>query len=141
MTMEMETGAHDGPQAQERREPQEVEEAGGLLPTSLRRDLALQSPLFGVLASETVRKSVSTVSCSLLSRVQLFATPWTVAPQAPLSMDTGVGCRALLQRIFLTQGWSLRLLHWPAASLPRKPFYCLKSLHLWHLVTAAPGNE
>jgi len=35
--------------------------------------------------------------CVLLSRIQLFATPWTVAHQAPLSMDspgknTGVGC-------------------------------------------------
>jgi len=38
-----------------------------------------------------------------------FATPWTVAPQAPLSMefprqDTGVGCHFLLQGIFLIQG-------------------------------------
>ena len=44
-----------------------------------------------------------------LSRVQLFATPWTVAYQAPLSMgfpgkSTGVGCHFLLQGIFLTQG-------------------------------------
>ena len=41
--------------------------------------------------------------------VQLFATPWTVACQAPLSMNspgknTGVGCHDLLQAIFLTQG-------------------------------------
>ena len=44
-----------------------------------------------------------------LSRVRLFATPWTVAYQAPLSMDfpgnsTGVDCHFLLQRIFPTQG-------------------------------------
>ena len=37
-----------------------------------------------------------------------LATPWTVARQAPLSMDspgknTGVGCHFLLQGIFLTQ--------------------------------------
>ena len=36
-------------------------------------------------------------------------TPWTVAYQIPLSMgfpskNTGVGCRALLQGIFLTTG-------------------------------------
>ena len=36
-------------------------------------------------------------------------TPWTVTRQVPLSMDftgknTGVGCHALLQGIFLTQG-------------------------------------
>ena len=38
-----------------------------------------------------------------------FGTPWTVARQAPLSMDfssqdTGVGCHFLLQEIFPTQG-------------------------------------
>ena len=41
--------------------------------------------------------------------------PWTVACQAPLSMgfsseNTGVGCRFLLQGIFLTQESSPRLL-------------------------------
>ena len=48
--------------------------------------------------------------------VQLFATPWTVAHQAPLSWnspgkDTGVGCHSLLQGIFLTQGLNPGLLH------------------------------
>ena len=52
----------------------------------------------------------------LLSCVQLFATPWGVACQASLSMEfssknTGVGCHALLQGIFLTQGLNLGLLH------------------------------
>ena len=42
-------------------------------------------------------------ACSSLSHVQLFATLWTIACQAPLSMDfpgkkTGVGCHFLLQR-------------------------------------------
>ena len=50
-----------------------------------------------------------------LSRVQLFATPWTVAYQAPPSMGfpgkgSGVGCHFLLQRIFLTQGSDPHLL-------------------------------
>ena len=41
----------------------------------------------------------------------------------PLSMDspgknTGVGCHAFLQGIFLTQGSNLQLLHWQADSLP-----------------------
>ena len=39
--------------------------------------------------------------------VLLFATPWTVARQAPLwdspGKNTGVGCYSLLQGIFLTQ--------------------------------------
>ena len=63
---------------------------------------------------------------SFFSRVRLFATPWTVAHQAPLSMgfsrleweildtgygiqDTGVGCRALLQGTFPIQGLNPRL--------------------------------
>ena len=57
---------------------------------------------------------------SRFSHVQLFATPWTVAHQAPLSMGfsrkeywSGLPCP--LQRIFLTQGSNLHLLcllHW-----------------------------
>ena len=50
------------------------------------------------------------------SRVQLFAIPWTVAHQAPLSMgfsrqEYWSGCHVLLQRIFPTQGSILGLLH------------------------------
>ena len=45
----------------------------------------------------------------MLCRVRLFATPRTVAHQAPhpwnyLSKNTGVGSHSLLQAIFLTQG-------------------------------------
>ena len=45
-----------------------------------------------------------------------FVTPWTVAHQAPLSMDflgknTGIGCHFLLQVIFQTQGLNLCPLH------------------------------
>ena len=45
---------------------------------------------------------------SMLSCDRFFATLWTVACQAPLwdspGKNTGVGCYALLQGIFLTQG-------------------------------------
>ena len=45
---------------------------------------------------------------SRFSCVQLFVTLWTLAHQAPLSIvfskKTGVGCHALLQGIFSTQG-------------------------------------
>ena len=76
----------------------------------------------------------------MLSRVWLFVTPWTIAHQAPLSMEfsrqeywssimcmekkkknTGVGCHFLLQGIFPTQGLNpglLHLLHCRADSLP-----------------------
>ena len=59
---------------------------------------------------------------------QLFSTPWTVAHQAPLSMEssrptrllcpwnppgknTGAGCHSLLQGIFLSKGSNPGLLH------------------------------
>ena len=54
----------------------------------------------------------------VLSRVyvQLFVTPWTVACQAPLPMgfsrrEHWSGLHFLLQGIFPTQGWNLRLPH------------------------------
>ena len=61
-----------------------------------------------------------------LSHVQLFATPWTAAarllcPWDSLGKKAGVGCHALLQGIFSTQGSNpglLHLLHWQAGSLP-----------------------
>ena len=54
--------------------------------------------------------------CVWISRVQLFATPWTVGHQVPLSMDfpgrsIGVACHFLLQGIFLTQGSNHGLPH------------------------------
>ena len=64
----------------------------------------------------------------VLGRVRLFATPWTVAHQAPLSVgfsgqNTGLACHFLLQ-IFLTQGLDLHLLHWPS----EKPRPCFSRL-------------
>ena len=55
-------------------------------------------------------------SCESLSPAQLFVTPWAVAHQAPLPMNsrgknTGVGSHFLFQGIFLTQGSNLGLLH------------------------------
>ena len=66
---------------------------------------------------------------SHFSRVQLFVTLWTVALQAPLPWDspgknTAVGCYALLQGTFPTQGLNpclLCLLHWQVGSLPTAP--------------------
>ena len=69
------------------------------------------------------------IHCCRFSRVWLYVTPGTVAPQAPLSLDspgenTGVDCHALLQGVFLTQGLDPRLLcllHWQVNSLPLVP--------------------
>ena len=60
-------------------------------------------------------KTIKLCVCTL-SHVWLFATPWTVAHQAPLSMwfprqEYWVGCHFLLQGIFPTQGSNLGLLH------------------------------
>ena len=65
---------------------------------------------------------LKTLVCMLscFSRVRLYAIPWTVPGQVPLSMgfsskNTGVGCHVLLQGIFPTQGSNpclLCLLHW-----------------------------
>ena len=67
-----------------------------------------------------------------LSRVWLFATLWTVACQAPHlwgfpGKNAGVGYHALLQGIFLTQGWThvscigrQVLYHWVIREVPRK---------------------
>ena len=54
-----------------------------------------------------------TLACSL-NRIQLFATPWTVARQAPLSMEFSrqewSGLPFLLQGIFPAQGSNAYLL-------------------------------
>ena len=56
--------------------------------------------------------------CMLIasSRVRFLGTPWTVAHQAPLSMEfsrqeSGEGSHFLHQGIFLTQGSNLGLLY------------------------------
>ena len=63
------------------------------------------------------------VQCSVAQSCPTLVTRWTVACQAPLSMDfpgkdTRVGCHFLLQGIFLIQRLNPRLLCWQAGSLP-----------------------
>ena len=58
-------------------------------------------------------------SLTLRASVSDSASSWTAARQAPQSVDfpgrsTRVGCHALLQGIFLTQGWAPCLLRRPA---------------------------
>ena len=78
---------------------------------------------------------------SWFCHVWLFATLWTAAFQAPLSMgfsrqEFWSGCHVLLQGIFPTQGLNLCLLcllHWQMGSLllapPRKPWWETWRLH------------
>ena len=53
------------------------------------------------------------VKVKSLSRVRLFATPWTVTYQATrtMSKNAGLGCHFLLRGIFLTQGSNPVLLY------------------------------
>ena len=91
-----------------------VERDKGLIKVGLRGKASLQM----------LTRNHDNLPCACgLSHVQLSATPWTVAHQAPLSMgslgkDTGVGCHFLLYGVFLSQGLNLCLLHWQADSLP-----------------------
>ena len=60
--------------------------------------------------------------CMLSHVWTLFATPWTVALQAPLSMVFSKqeywSCHFLLHGIFPTQGSNPCLMHWQVDSLP-----------------------
>ena len=94
--------------------------------------LPLSSSTLSSLSDLKPLGTVTSIACFVLgcfSRVWFFATLWTVACQAPLSMgfsskNTGMDCHALLQGIFPTQGsnlFLLCLLHWQAGSLPLAP--------------------
>ena len=60
-----------------------------------------------------VAKLVKKVKVNSLSPVRLFATPWAVAYQAPLSMGFSrqMDCHFLLQGIFPAQGFNPGFLH------------------------------
>ena len=80
-------------------------------------------------------------SCgSLLSHVQLFATPWTNSPVGSLSMrfpreEYWSVLPFPSPVVFLTQGWNLCLLHWQLDSSllasPGQIIEALKSRYLW----------
>ena len=82
----------------------------------------LKSPPTFTLAADNHGASGKVKMLVSLYSVGVFVTPWTVAPQAPLSMSpgkhTGVGCHFLLQGIFLTQGSNPHLLRWQVGFLP-----------------------
>ena len=97
---------------------------------------------------------IVTVLCSVVSD---SLQPPGLQPTRPLcpwdspGKNTGVGCHALLQGIFPTQGWNsslLHLLHWRAGSLPishlgspdeswsKVPFYKKLSWGSFSIITA-----
>ena len=88
--------------------------------------------VYGVAQSRTRLKWLSSSSSMHAKSLQLFpifATPWTIALQASLSMafpgkNTEMGCHACVQEIFLTQGSNPHFLHFlnmQAGSLPPVP--------------------
>ena len=62
--------------------------------------------------------------CSVAKLCPTLLQPHGLSPArlvcawSSLGKNPGVGCRFLLQEIFLTQGSNLRLVHWQADSLP-----------------------
>ena len=84
------------------------------------------NPIQAHLRLNPVNCACCTPGCMLspFSHVRLFVTLWTVEPTRLLcpwdspGKETRVGCHALLQGIFLTQGLNLHLLHQQAVSLP-----------------------
>ena len=103
-----------------------VEKAEALRFALLLSPLTLPLPADKVATNFTpiipAARDLESCACMLISfsGVRLFATPWTVAHQAPPSVgffsnNTGVGCPARCQGIFPSQGSNprlLRLLHW-----------------------------
>ena len=101
--------------------------------SALKRDEILTTwmNLESIMPSEKSQTCVWSVCAWVFSRslqsVQLFVTPWTVARQAPLSMEFSrqeywSGDHALIQGIFLTQGLNPCLLRLP---------HCRQILYCW----------
>ena len=90
----------------------------------------VQNKCFSLLLYEILHWRTKRLVCTCAKQLQLSPTPtlWTVAHQVPLQdspgKNTGVGCHALLQGIFLTQESNpclFHLLHWQVGSLPLVP--------------------
>ena len=103
---------------------------------SLQNSLSLPGTYLGIAFPQKAKS---------LSRVQLFATLWTVAHQAPLSMgffrqETGVGCYSLLQGTFPTQESNpglFHFLHQQIDSLPLAPSGPILKIGLVHEVLSS----
>ena len=79
-------------------------------------DSVLSLIYFSKLCPETLLHLFVISSAQSLSYVRLFAAPWTIARQAPLSMkfsgqEYWSGCHFLFLGIFPTQGSNPSLLH------------------------------
>ena len=78
--------------------------------------------------------------CMLITSVTSdSANPWTIDCQAPLSMNTGVGCHALLQGIFWTQGSNLHLFQ-IVTHLAKSERCMIRRKGRWNQVTWGMGS-
>ena len=99
---------------------------GGVGGWSPRKIFYSYNLLCALLPAWGLKSAAGSAVLSLFSRVQLFCAPMVCRPPGSSvngilspGKNTGVGCPALLQGIFPTQGWNLRLLrflHWQAGS-------------------------
>ena len=86
----------------------------------------------------TKEEGVVYIHAQPLSRVQLFATPWTVAHLGPPSMgfsrqEHWSGCHFLFQGIFLAQGSNLYLLHCKQILYPLSHCECVNMYLYMHV--------
>ena len=91
--------------------------------------LSLLSVRLAVVLSHTCAKS--------LQLCLILCSPMVLCLWDSPGKDTGVGCHALFQGIFLTQGSNpglLRLKHWQAGSLPLAPPAKPQSCHIFPLL-------
>ena len=90
---------------------------------------------------------IQCVCAKSLQSCPTLCNPMNCSLQSPMSKNTGVGCHALPEGIFLTQGpnWPLLcLLHWQTASLPLappgKPLHPIRVLkYHFYLLTLLPS--
>ena len=81
---------------------------------------AIEGRAMRTMRGESSKEDVILVSMSCLTFLRCHGVQPTrlLCPWYFPGKNTGMGCRFLLQGIFLTQGWSLGLLHWQVSSSP-----------------------
>ena len=81
-----------------------------------------------------VRARSVTRSCPSLCNPMDCSPPGSSVHGDSPGKNTGVGCYALLQGIFLTQGLNLHLLHWWVHSLPLEPTLGSCHTNVWNTI-------
>ena len=105
-----------------------------LLELDVEKTYVLHSMVYHTYLTGLLRHILCMLMLRCFSSVCLFATLWSIALQAPLSMGFSRqeywGCHALLQGILLIQGSNLHLLCPLPTEPPRKPMKHIWVLHI-----------